>query len=79
MKEQEQLLNHINKKMAVYRDCTLSEILIISFSSFIGCALILSMATLVIFQCIMPGFAASFLLSIMLSRFFIIFLQKKQI
>ncbi len=70
------MLNHINHKMPIYKDCTLMEVMVIAISSLITLTMMLSVLTRLLFGYFWPGYCLASLLFFFLTKFFISKLQK---
>jgi conjugative transfer region protein (TIGR03750 family) len=63
------VLQHINYKMPIYKDCTLGELLFISISSFLSLSISLFFITKILFGLGCIGFAIGILLIVPVTRF----------
>lgn len=70
------ILNHVNYKMAIYRDCTLGEILFVGSCTLITLSVGLSVITKLIFSFAWIGLTISILALVHITRFFLGRLQK---
>ena len=50
------MLNHINHKMAIYKDCTIGEVIVVATASFVILTLGLSFLTELLFGYFWPGY-----------------------
>jgi len=70
------MLNNINHKMPIYKDCTLLEVLIIAVCSLIFLVLVLSLLSKILICYAWPGYLLSSFLFIFVTKFGIYKLQK---
>ncbi len=70
------LLNHINQKMPIYKDCTLGEMLAVGGITLIMLSLILSLITKLLFNFAWIGIAIAILALVHVTRFILGRLQK---
>lgn len=70
------ILNMINHKMPIYKDCTLGEMLFVGGLTFLTLSITLSLLTKLLFDFAWIGFALSILLLVHTSRFLLGRLQK---
>lgn len=70
------ILNHINYKMPIYKDCTLGELMIVGTVVFIGTSLTFSLITRLLFNFAWIGFAVAILLLVPLTKLVLSQLQK---
>jgi conjugative transfer region protein (TIGR03750 family) len=50
------MLTHINHKMAIYKECTLGEVILVSVASFLGLTFIFSLCTKIMLGYLWPGY-----------------------
>ena len=70
------ILNHINHKMPIYKDCTLGEMMVVGAFAFICLSTVLSLLTFLFFDFAWIGFAISILSLVHITRFLLGRLQK---
>jgi conjugative transfer region protein (TIGR03750 family) len=70
------VLNHINHKMPIYKDCTLGEMMVVGIFAFLIMSLVLSFLTFLFFGFAWIGFAISILSLVHVTRFLLGRLQK---
>lgn len=70
------MLNHINHKMPIYKDCTLAEVLLIAFSSLVFLIITLSLLSKIFIGYVWPGYLLSSVLFIFVTKFGLSKLQK---
>lgn len=70
------MLNHVNHKMAIYKDCTLFELLVVSITWLVGVGFFLSLVTFLLFGYASIGCAITLLSMVHASRFLLGRLQK---
>lgn len=70
------ILNQVNHKMAIYKDCTLGEILFVGIFVFLLLGLSLSLITKIVFGYAWIGFALVLLSLVHITRFLLGKLQK---
>jgi conjugative transfer region protein (TIGR03750 family) len=70
------ILNHVNYKMPIYKDCTLGEMMFVGIFAFLLMSLILSFLTFLFFDFAWIGFALSILSLVHVTRFLLGCLQK---
>ncbi len=70
------ILNHINHKMPIYKDCTVGEMLFVGSTFFTISAILLSITTKLLIGYAAIGFAVSFLLLVPATRISLGQLQK---
>lgn len=70
------MLNNINHKMAVYKDCTLIEIMVTAIVTWISLILALSISTKLLFNYFWPGYLIATLLFFLVTKLLLSKLQK---
>ena len=70
------ILNHINHKMPIYKDCTLGEMMLVGSFAFLGMSSILSSLTFLFFGYFWIGFVISIVSLVHVTRFLLGRLQK---
>lgn len=70
------MLNHINNKMPIYKDCTLGEMLIVGAVVFVTNSIILSLITRLLFGYAWIGFAITLLSLVSITKLLLGRLQK---
>lgn len=70
------ILNHINYKMPIYKDCTLGELMVVGTAIFLATSLVFSLMTRVLFNFAWIGFAIAILLLVPLTKLALSQLQK---
>jgi conjugative transfer region protein (TIGR03750 family) len=70
------MLNHINHKMAIYKDCTLFELMVTAITTLCMLTLIFSLITKCIFGILWPGYLLASLLFFFVTKFFLSKLEK---
>lgn len=70
------ILNHVNHKMPIYKDCTLGEMLFVGICTFLALSIILSLITKLIFGFAWIGFAIAILALVHATRLLLGRLQK---
>lgn len=70
------MLNHINHKMSIYKDCTLVEIMVVSIISLVTLTLIFSLSTKILFGYVWPGYLMASALFFFVTKWMLAGLQK---
>jgi len=70
------MLNHINHKMPIYKDCTLFELIIVSGGYLVGCGAILSLLTWIFIGYASIGCALTMISMVHMTRFLLGRLQR---
>jgi conjugative transfer region protein (TIGR03750 family) len=70
------VLNHINHKMPIYKDCTIGEVVIVAITSLIVLTIIFSMITILLFGVVWPGYLIASSLFFFLTKLVLSKLQK---
>jgi conjugative transfer region protein (TIGR03750 family) len=70
------MLNHINHKMPIYKDCTLGEVIVISSTSLFVLTFFFSILTKVVFGYFWPGYLLASALFFFVSKIMLSKLQK---
>jgi conjugative transfer region protein (TIGR03750 family) len=70
------MLNHINHKMSIYKDCTLGEIMAISIASLVALTLGFSLCTKVLLGYVWPGYLIASALFFFVTKLLLSKLQK---
>jgi len=70
------ILNHINTKMPIYKDCTLGEMMFVGGFTFLITSTILSLLSWLFFNFAWIGFAVSILSLVHITRFLLGRLQR---
>ena len=70
------MLNHINHKMSIYKDCTLGEIMTISATSLIVLTLSFSLCTKILLGYVWPGYLIASALFFFVTKLMLSKLQK---
>src|SRR5579872_3590056 len=70
------MLNHINHKMPIYKDCTIGEVMAVAISSLIVLTLGLSLCTKILFGYVWPGYLIASALFFFVTKFMLSRLQK---
>lgn len=70
------MLNHINHKMAIYKDCTVGEVITVAIGSFITLTVCLSLLTKLLFGYIWPGYLLASSLFFFITKLILSKLQK---
>lgn len=70
------MLNHINHKMSIYKDCTLGEVMTITIASFVILTLGLSIFSKLFLGYVWPGYLSASALFVFVTRFVLSKLQK---
>ncbi len=70
------MLNNINHKMPIYKDCTLGEVVAIAAASLIGLTLIFSLLTKICFGYVWPGYLIASALFFFVTKLLLSKLQK---
>jgi conjugative transfer region protein (TIGR03750 family) len=70
------MLNHINHKMAIYKDCTIGEVIAVAIASFVALTLGLSLLTELMFGYVWPGYLIASALFLFVTKLILSKLQK---
>ena len=70
------VLNHLNHKMPIYKDCTLGEMMAVGTFAFISMSTLFSLLTFILFGFAWIGFAVAMLSLVHITRFLLGRLQK---
>src|SRR5262245_22045755 len=70
------MLNHINYKMPIYRDCTLVEVMAVAITSYLLLIVILSLLTKLIVGYLWPGYLLASALFVFVTKAVLSKLQK---
>lgn len=70
------ILNHINHKMPIYKDCTLIEVMVVAVASLLFLAVLFSIATKLLFGYLWPGYFFANITFVFVAKFFLAKLQK---
>ena len=70
------MLNHINHKMSIYKDCTLGEIITISVISLVTLTIVFSICTKILLGYVWPGYLIASALFFFVTKLALSKLQK---
>lgn len=70
------MLNNINHKMAIYKDCTLVELMVTAITVLITLTILFSFITQLLFGYLWPGYLLASALFFIVTRFCLSLLQK---
>lgn len=70
------MLNHINHKMPIYKDCTLIELLAVAIATLIALTLIFSILSIIFIGQLWPGYLLASLLFYFVTKFLLSKLQQ---
>ncbi len=70
------MLNNINYKMAIYKDCTIGEVVTVAITSLIILTIGFSICTKVLFGYVWPGYLIASLLFFFVTKIFLSKLQR---
>jgi conjugative transfer region protein (TIGR03750 family) len=70
------MLNHINYKMPIYKDCTLGEVMAVAITSYAILTVIFSLMTKILFGYVWPGYIVASVLFFFVTRIVLSKLQR---
>lgn len=70
------MLNNINHKMAIYKDCTLVELMVTAITTLCTLTLLFSLITKLVFGYLWPGYLLASLLFFFVTKFLLSKLEK---
>ena len=70
------MLNNINHKMPIYKDCTLGEIMAVEITTLLVLTVIFSLSTRLLFGYLWPGYLLATAMFFFVTKFLLSFLQK---
>src|SRR5438552_2600862 len=70
------MLNHINHKMPIYKDCTLMEVMVIAITSYLFLTVIFSLMAKLVCGYLWPGYLIASICFVFVTKFLLSKLQK---
>lgn len=70
------MLNHINHKMPIYKDCTLVEVMVTAIATFVILIVVFSILTKILLGYFWPGYLLSSILFLLITKLMLSKLQK---